>query len=43
MRLGPHSKYITKLRRDPTLEGEVPKSIVNTTYKDIMELMTGEE
>ena len=43
MRLGPHSKYITKLRRDPKLEGEVPKSIVNPTYKDIVDLMTGEE
>lgn len=39
MRIGPHARYLTKLRRDPALGGEVPQIMVNPTYEKIIELM----
>lgn len=42
MRIGPHARYVTKLRRDPSLGGEVPKIMVNPTYEKIVELMEEE-
>lgn len=39
MRIGPHARYLTKLRRDPSLGGEVPKIMLNPTYDKIINLM----
>lgn len=39
MRIGPHSRYLTKLRRDPTLSGaKMPGSVINPTFNKLMKL-----
>jgi len=41
IRIGPHARYLTKIRRDPSLGGEVPKIMVNPSHQKIINLMEG--
>lgn len=42
MRIGPHARYLTKLRRDPIgAEEEVPSVLVNPTFEDLVNLSSG--
>ena len=45
LRIGPHARYTTKLRRDPRLgsEGDVPAVLISPTFDQIAELSIGEE
>ncbi len=41
LRIGPHAKYLTKFRRDPSLGGGTPEYIVDPTYDKLLALAEG--
>lgn len=41
LRIGPHARYLTKLRRDPSMGGEVPAVLANPAYSELLQLSIG--
>lgn len=42
MRVGPHARYLTKLRRDPSLSGPLPPTLVNPSFEEMLALSIGD-
>lgn len=43
LRVGPHSRYVTKIRRDQSLEEKLPESVIDPTFDKILKLSLGGE
>jgi len=43
MRIGPHSRFITKIRKDPEVDGDIPRLIIDPSYDKLLKISIGEE